>query len=85
MSSQYPIEDKTVAKIAIFLSIDNVNIVPFSTCNWNACLIDALGAVIDCKNLTMTPEEYAAWGNNDDYLIQLTCQKMDVVLKPSSS
>lgn len=83
--SVYQIEDKPVIKIAKYLYIGYITVDAFKNAWYNVILKNDRDEVILSEVITMTPEEYAQWGNNDDYILQLTCEKLGVVIKHSSN
>ena len=83
--STYQIEDKPVVKVAKSLYIGFITVDAFTNAWYNVILKDEKEEVVLSEVITMTPEEYSQWGNSDEYIVTLTCQKLGVVIKPPSS
>ena len=79
MSNIVPYTIETVATrftvICAYLDLFN-----FATFTVRSC--DANGSVIKTDTIEITPEEYLAWNNNDEYIIQLMATKLGYTLQP---
>ncbi len=56
---------KTVASVQISI----VNIDFGNSATFNVVLFDTTGSLIVCNQVTLAGEDYAAWGNNDQYVV----------------
>jgi hypothetical protein len=62
--------------------IDICNLELFKSVTVCAKVNDIEGRFVTMNYFTIEGEEYNAWGNSDEYLIQLIAQKMGFTLKP---
>lgn len=83
--STYQIDDKPIVKVATSMYIGYITVDAFKNAWYNVILRSVDDELVLSEVITMTPEEYAAWGNNDEYIVTLTCQKLGVVVKPEPS
>ena len=64
------------------VAISIVNVQLFTSVMISAILFHN-DKLLDNKNIVLTGEEYDAWGNNDQYIINITLQKLGLHEKPN--
>ncbi len=72
----------TVKKITS-ITIRIVNLVLFTSVTVSVNLFNESGYVCDTRTLDITGEEYLAWNNNDEYLVDLVCSKLGLTPIPA--
>jgi hypothetical protein len=64
------------------VAISIVNVQLFTSVMISAILFHN-DKLLDNKTIVLTGEEYDAWGNNDQYIINITLQKLGLHEKPN--
>ena len=78
-----PVQNYDINRVVTNVQIMNVNVSLFNTATINVCLCDANNNTLDVRTVTLTPEEYSNWLADDNYLVQITLQKLG--LTPASN
>lgn len=74
MMTQLFIQPKKIENIATFILIESrVTLNKSAEFNYALCTED--GVSLKTDNLSLTPEQYNDWGNDDGYIINLICAK----------
>jgi hypothetical protein len=80
MTNQFFIQPKTIEATATFMLIDSrVSLNKNAEFNYSLC--DQLGRPLKHGLLTLTESQYAAWGNDDNYILNLICEIEEISLQ----
>jgi len=73
MNTNTPIQPDQIVttRTATSFSVVCQNLVLFTTASFLVSLLDVNKSVISTQIITLTNEQYLAWNNNDDYIINL--------------
>ena len=74
-----PFSQVTTVIITSFkISCITVNL--FNNASFQIELFDANQRIVDCKRLTMTPEQYLLWNNNDQYVTEFVATTLGYII-----
>ena len=59
-------------------------LVLFETATFSVFCFDANNTMVSTDKIVLSQDEYLAWQNNDEYIINLVATKLGFVLEPSS-
>jgi hypothetical protein len=62
-------------------SIEISNLELFKSVSLTVRINDIHGTFVECRYFKIEGEEYEAWGNSDEYLVQLIAEKLGFTLK----
>jgi hypothetical protein len=79
-----PEEIKQPSKIVSYYNYNVMEFIPFKSIRMNCILFTANNEFIESKIVTMAGEEYANWGNNDEYLINYMNTQLGLTPLPSN-
>ena len=79
MTTIVPFDKTTVTTITSF-SIEVTDVVLFTSVRLRVNLFDANGRRVDCNFLMVEGEDYVAWGNDDQYIVNFVSTKLGFVL-----
>jgi hypothetical protein len=80
MINQFFIEPKTIEATATFMLIES-RVSLNKTAEFNYSLCDQNGRSLKHGLLTLTESQYAAWGNDDNYILNLICEIEEINLQ----
>ncbi len=75
MSAIVPLDKVTILTIYSF-TLDRIEVDLFNSARIRVNLMDQNNNRIDCTFVTLTGEDYANWGNSDDYIINYVANKL---------
>lgn len=81
MSAIVPVE-KTTTKVVVRFAMDIIDLVLNTSANFRVITYDIEGSSIDTTSVLIAGEDYAAWGSNDEYVIQFVATKLGFTLLP---
>ena len=75
-----PIEpdDIITKRTAVSFTIACQNLTLFTSASFFVSLKDASGGIINTQLITLTQEQYLAWNNNDQYIVDLVASILGV-------
>ncbi len=73
-------QQSTVTISSIRVGCQTINL--FQNATFIVDLFNAEGVRVDRQIITITNEEYLAWNNNDEYIMNLVATKLGFVLQP---
>jgi hypothetical protein len=73
-------QQSTVTISSIRVGCQNINL--FQNATFIVDLFNADGVRVDRQIITITNEEYLAWNNNDEYIMNLMATKLGFILQP---
>ena len=80
MTNQFFIQPKTIEATATFMLIDSrVSLNKNAEFNYSLC--DQNGRPLKHGLLTLTESQYAAWGDDDNYILNLICEIEEISLQ----
>lgn len=62
------------------MQISDVTVSLDESARWMATLLDESGAAVLRKDLSISGEEYDAWGSDDKFIVQKSCEILGVDL-----
>jgi hypothetical protein len=79
------IEPKTVTTTQTITSfqVRCSSLTLFETAKFSVLCFDDNNTLVSSDNIVLSQEEYLAWQNDDDYILQLVATKLGFVLVPS--
>jgi hypothetical protein len=79
MINQFFIQPKTIERTATFILVES-RISLNQTAVFNYSLCDQVGGALKYGELTLTPEQYNEWGNDDNYILDLISEREGITL-----
>jgi len=61
--------------------IDQVQVQPNSSAYWNAIFVTPTGQELSTVPVSISGDEYSAWGTDDEYLYTITMKKLGLTPK----
>jgi hypothetical protein len=80
MINQFFIEPKTIEATATFMLVES-RVSLNKTAEFNYSLCDQTGRPLKHGLLALTESQYAAWGNDDNYILNLICEQEEINLR----
>jgi hypothetical protein len=80
MINQFFIEPKTIEATATFMLVES-RVSLNKTAEFNYSLCDQKGRPLKHGQLSLTESQYAAWGDDDNYILNLICEQEEINLK----
>jgi hypothetical protein len=71
-------EDIITKRTAVSFTIDCQNLTLFTSASFMVSLQDQNGGIINTQLITLTQEQYLAWNNNDEYIVNLIASILGV-------
>ena len=84
MSAIVPLDKVTTLTIHSF-TLDRIEVDLFNSARIRVNLMDQNNNRIDCTFVTLTGEDYANWGNRDEYIINYVANKLGFTVQNVSS
>jgi hypothetical protein len=80
------IEDyqQVVTKTYSYISVSITNVVLNTSVDIQVMIYDSNQNMIDLKLLTLSGTDYTNWGNDDSYILNISCQKLGFTLATTS-
>ena len=80
MSNIVPV-DRTVTQTITRFTLDIIELVFNTSARFRVSQYDADDKLIDATNVTIEGQEYADWGGDDNYIINLIAQKLGFIIE----
>ena len=64
-------------KYLVGFRIDNIQVTLFSGAIIRVVLFDAPNSISEIKDIALSKEEYDGWSTDDNYIVDLICQKLE--------
>ena len=71
-------EDIITKRTAVSFTISCQNLTLFTSASFMVSLQDQNGGIINTQLITLTQEQYLAWNNNDEYIVNLIASILGV-------
>jgi len=71
---------KVITKTYSYITVQIRNVVLNTSVEIQVTFFDANKNMGDMKSVTLTGTEYTNWGNDDNYIINMACQKLGLTL-----
>lgn len=81
MSNIQPSTITTTQTITSF-TVNCTSLSLFASATFSVLLFDENSSLVSTDKIVLSQEEYLAWQNNDEYIIQLVATKLGFVLVP---
>lgn len=81
MSAIVPVE-KTTTNVVVRFAMVITELVLNTSATFRVSTYDIDGRSIDVTSVLLAGEDYAAWGSNDEYVIQFVATKLGFTLLP---